>query len=412
MLRPSLTLEAKRIKLDRRAQGLVVYDGGLGESPFPAPKSMVQALRDHAERKEYTDTAGIAELRALVPGRLLLGNGLKPLLYTLQKVFTLSFPEKYIFHITPAWVSYMEQTSSLSSNRHAIHTSACTNWKITPELLEAALTEAPTQSLIFFNNPTNPTGSIYSTAEVKALADVFRRYDAIVLSDAIYDGIVFDSEDCGDIAHYYDNVISGNSLSKTFSCGGYRLGWLNFGPSSSTSTSAGNMITSLHDQCHAAASMIYSWPSISLQYVAVASLEGYVKDESDVAKHVLYQREVFGTIGKFCFDRLTKDMGLTCSQPQAAWYLFVNFDSYRDALAGRHVHSSSDLSLQLLQDTGFITVPGSAFDCEPAELSLRFSYIDIDVSYEAIENKSVAFDRVRQAMDVLEQWLTQLKTQN
>ena len=198
-----------------------------------------------------------------------MGNGLKPLLFTLQLAFSKLYPEGIIYHVVPFWVSYEEQTKILGVKNQRIIPKDKINWKITGEDLEKNLAKDK-KNLIIFNNPTNPTGCVYSKKEVESLAKVLKNYDCIVLADDIYEKVIHNDTDFGQIKDYYSNTISGSSLSKMVSCGGYRFGWLVFP----------DLLEELYETVNIIASSVYSCPSVLFQHVAIKTLE-YPEEISD-----------------------------------------------------------------------------------------------------------------------------------
>ena len=298
----SATLFAKQIKLDRQKSRLPVYDGGLGENPLPVPKSLSDAVEKFSHLKEYTDVQGVPELKEAIRKlyfpkenscdslRLLVGNGLKPLLYLVQLAFTKLYSREAILanhrplfsaverddfvivHLLPAWTSYIEQikiiqgfdlqeipgfgnTENLLGNPNYLAVepdynsqetgSSNITWsKITASQFEKQLIyhlsghnleASKTRILVLLNSPNNPSGCVYNSKELKDFADVFRKYKIICFADDIYAGIVHEPF-CkdpevfgGSIAKYYpEGTIQGSSLSKNWGCGGYRLGWVIF----------------------------------------------------------------------------------------------------------------------------------------------------------------------------------------
>jgi aspartate aminotransferase len=217
----SQTLYAKKIKKERLRNNQVVFDGGLGENPLPVPRVLKDVLIEHLDEKEYTDSRGIQELQNILGERLLVGNGLKPLLFNIQLAFSKLYDNGIIYHLIPYWVSYTEQTNILNINSKKIIPKNHVNWKITPEDLENELSKCNTPNLIIFNNPTNPTGCYYTREEVKDLSEVFKKYNSIVVADDIYEKIIhYDHQDkFGQIKDYYELVISGSSLSKMVELG-------------------------------------------------------------------------------------------------------------------------------------------------------------------------------------------------
>ena len=332
MLSP--TLRAKQIKMDRIRQGLPVYDGGLGENPLPPPELLYKSLAKHAHQNEYTDCRGIEELSSLGE-YLLVGNGLKPLILTLQLAFQKVYPSGTVVLLVPAWVSYIEQAKLIGVNYKLIH-----------DISE--LDTIPAPHLVFFNNPNNPTGKVYAREEVDQITNTCKKYSSILFSDEIYKHLVHPGYKCGEVK--YDKLIRGSSLSKAFSCGGYRFGWMSF-----------TNLPLLYETCIAIASTTYSCPTTCLQYVAADLIR------ADMTKYFIRAREYFARAKNYCISQLA-DMHIH-TRGMAAWYLLLDFDYYKD-----HLPETSDELADLLLQEGIIMVSGTAFGILKP-LVLRYAYV-------------------------------------
>ena len=205
----SKTLLAKKIKNERISKGLVVYDGGLGENPVPQPKCMIEQLKKHADKKEYTSSTGIDELQEILGKNLIVGNGLKPLLFLAQLAFTRLYSNEQYYILQFTLGIYKEQSKILNIRTIDIPNE---NYKVT-ELLEMIIKHVTVPHMIIFNNPNNPSGLIYTNDEVAELCIIFKKYNSIVLSDEIYNYLGHNWNKTYSYV-YYDNVIVGNSLSK------------------------------------------------------------------------------------------------------------------------------------------------------------------------------------------------------
>ena len=384
----SATLLAKHIKLYRKKNNLPVYDGGLGENPLPAPRSLIQAIRLNAHLKEYTSTDGIPQLKKLLGNNLVVGNGLKPLIFLIQLAFSKLYPNGTIYHIIPAWVSYLEQTSILNIKTKKIYPN--NDYKLTPEILEEYLKDDPNEKLILLNNPCNPSGCIYNKEEMKNLSVIFKKYDCIVFSDEIYKEIVHPKHEFGDIKDYYSKLVRGSSLSKSVACGGYRLGWLIFDES----------LVNLHKMSKVLASSIYSCPSLMLQHAAVKSLE----EPYDVKLQKDFQKNMFQNICEYCKEEF-KNLKLKVSDSKSAWYILIDFDYYKNQLENKNINNSNDLSTELSTSIGFITVSGSAFGLKNKYV-LRYSLVDI--KNINIKDKTYDINNIKQGINELKKWLLKI----
>lgn len=395
-MRSSQTLGAKQIKLRRMEKGLNVYDGGLGENPFPTPAPIVQALVDHASETSYLTAEGIPELRRRFPShRLVLGNGLKPLLATIQLAFMRLHPSGAIVHISPAWVSYKEQTDILQLSTVVVQTKATNMWRLTAEDLEETfqshgLKDRP--HLVIYNSPQNPTGYVYNATETAAFANVFNRYQSTVLYDNIYEHIAFSPS--GDIRDHCERVVWASSLSKNYAAGGYRLGWLAF---------PDGFLEALRDACLALSTYLYTCPTTPVQYAAAKALD---LTDPVIARHLRFQRSTYNHISTIILSAF-RVMRLTCTQTQGAYYTLVNFEHYADALQNIGIRTSDELCCALAEQEGLITVSASAFGVDTPYV-LRYSMVDL-VDIDA-ESESFNFTPVREFLRVLKEWLNRITT--
>ena len=381
ILQPSLTLAAKKTKMVRISNNLPVYDAGLGENPLPPSQSLIKAVVDNASKSSYTGATGTERLRLLLGNNLLVGNGLKPLLYTIQNGFQLLFPERDIFYITPAWVSYLGQGKTVRRPPKLIRTDQATGWKLTVKSLESTLSTSPYGSLLVFNNPTNPTGQIYTREELAEFVPILIRYGTMVLYDEIYAGIVYpeyQEKFIGLDKLYPNNCMVGNSLSKLYAAGGYRLGWIRF------PNTLNPDMDRLYRQVVALASITYSCPSELFNHVAETALS----NPDDVKQQIQFQSRMFSHIGR-TVKRLLMGTKIRSSLPQAAWYIWLDFSALETELSNIGVKDSIQLTNRLVEEIGLITVPGIAFGDD--KLSLRYSFVQID----GIEPVTGLFDETK-----------------
>ena len=365
----SPTLNCQNIIKSRKENNLPVYNFGLGANCISQPDFYIQKVQEYAGKKNYTSVQGISELQDSIINNfstetyaidnVLIGNGLKELLYIIQ----LSFVGK-IYHITPSWVSYKEQIRILNKECDLIEieTNLKNNYKINLNDLETSLKKYKNdKKLILFNNPNNPTGTFHNPEEVKLIANILNKYNCIVLADEIYMNLTHFNK-IETISTYIPHLtIRSSSVSKDLGCGGYRLGWLTFPKE----------LKNLYKKCSANASSIYSCTSTPIQYATSSMLN----NKSLFTKHCNYNNKVYKHIVCNLCKILDKSK-IKFVKPTSAWYIFANFSNYKKSLENLGVTNSYELNSLFLNKIGIISVPGECFNI--SGLNLRFSLIDID----------------------------------
>ena len=269
-----------------------------------------------------------------------------------------------IFHITPSWVSYKEQINILKKNNDLIEikTTFNNNYKINLEHLDNTLKEYNTYNkIIIFNNPNNPLGIAMSNSEIKQLAQVFKKNNCIVIADEIYLNLAY--QNISSISKYIPELtIRCSSISKDLGCGGYRLGWLGFPRSQHD----------LFQKCKILASSIYSCTCTPIQYATNTILS----NSAVLTNHFNISTSIYKLIAKKAGSILSKH-NIDFIKPNACWYIFLNFDKYREKLSQHNINNSADLCLYLLNSIGVVSVGGESFNC--VGLNLRLSLVDFDV---------------------------------
>jgi aspartate aminotransferase len=366
--------------------GMQVFRLGLGQSPFPVPPEVVEALRDNATRKEYLPTRGLPALCEAIADYhrrrhgtrcgaddVLIGPGSKELMFLLQIVYygDLVVP-------TPAWVSYAPQARIVGRHVRFLHTRADQGWKLRPEQLQRLCDEDPGRPrILVLNYPSNPTGGTYTADELRALAGVAERFGVIVLSDEIYGELHHRGAHVSIERFYADGTIVSSGLSKWCGAGGWRLGSFAF-PSK---------LRWLLDAMEAVASETYTSTCAPVQYAAVHAFQGSLAIE----RYLWHVRRILAALGHQITERLRASR-LHVEAPEGAFYLFADFTPQRDALAARGIGTSLELCERLLGETGVAILPGSAFGREPEELSARLAYVDFDGAQALAAAESLGSD--------------------
>jgi aspartate aminotransferase len=384
----SATLAINDRVRELRLQGKEIFDLGLGQSPFPVPGSVVEALKLNAEEKNYLPVKGLPELRQAVArfhrrkdhvnvqsDHVMIGPGSKELMFLLQMVF---YGE--IIVPTPCWVSYVPQATILGKKIRLLHTTYEDNWKVTPEHLNQLFEEEHDvyrPRILVLNYPDNPTGGSYTPEELKEIAEIAKRFEIVLLSDEIY-GQLHHRGEHRSVAHYYrKGTIISSGLSKWCGAGGWRLGTFAFPKS----------MNWLMEAMASVASETYTSVSAPIQYAAIRAFRGGI----DIERYLWHARRILSALGNRMAGMLT-DAGARVHPPVGAFYLFPDFSPLAEGLARQGIKNSRDLCERLLQDTGVATLPGVVFERQPQELTARLSYVNFEGSKAMAASETVSLN--------------------
>lgn len=355
-----------------RSQGRSVFNFGLGQSPFPVPESVVEALQANAHQKSYLAVNGLRALREAVteylertqglrfdPDDIVVGPGSKELLFLLQVVQAgdLLIP-------TPGWVSYEPQARILGRRPVLLLTSADNDYQLEPQLLDGALElEGARPRILVLNYPSNPTGRSLDAAHLSGIARVAAKHRMILVSDEIYGALQYDGGHRSIAKEYPEGTIVSTGLSKWCGAGGWRLGLMAFPPS----------LRALRDAMVAVASETFTSTSAPIQYAAIAAFQG-----NAALDHYLRDcRRILAGALRWSAQSM-RELGLVVPEPTAAFYLFPDFERHRGALLARGISTSRALAHALLEEAGIAALAGEVFGRDPSELTMRFSVIDFD----------------------------------
>ncbi|MGD0814912.1 MAG: pyridoxal phosphate-dependent aminotransferase [Verrucomicrobiota bacterium] len=357
-LTPSLTLVVDAKAKQMKADGIDVVGFGAGEPDFQTPKHIIdaaiKALQDGFTK--YTPSSGIPELRQAAADKFKRDNGLsyKPSQIIIScggkhsccnVILATCNPGDEVIIPAPYWLSYPEMARLAEATPVILQTSDKTEFKITPEQLRAAIT--PRTRLFILNSPNNPTGSLYTPDEIKALGDVCVEKDILIMSDEIYEKLVYDGARHASVAgfsqQHYEHTILVHGLAKAYSMTGWRIGL----------TAAPEPIAKAIDaiQSHSTSN-----PTSFAQKGAVAALNG-------PQDHIAAWLEEFGRRRAYAWKKLNSIPGISCVNARGAFYLFPNISK-----AGL---GSIDFCAQLLEQEKVAAVPGVAFG---ADDYIRISY--------------------------------------
>ncbi|UCF35037.1 MAG: aminotransferase class I/II-fold pyridoxal phosphate-dependent enzyme [Phycisphaerales bacterium] len=381
------------------AEGRTVYDFGLGQSPFPVPARVVEALRLAATEKDYLPVKGLPALREAIadfhrqkdqidahPDRVIVGPGSKELMFLLQIVF---YGE--ILIPTPCWVSYLPQAQIIGRRVGLLPTTFEDGWKMTPEHLERSVEGVGDDyrpRLLVLNYPSNPTGLSYTADELRELAEVARRFQMVVLSDEIYGQLHHEGQHVSLGQFYPEGTIISSGLSKWCGAGGWRLGTFVFPPD----------LDWLVDAMAAVASETYTSVSAPIQHAAVHAFRGGIAIE----RYLWHARRILRELGGRCAETLTQ-AGLRVLPPVGAFYLFLDFAPLAERLAERGIRNGAQLCDRLLSEAGVALLPGGAFAQSPGELTARLAYVNFDGARALAASENIPLDQELPS-DFLERW--------
>lgn len=386
---PSATLAVTSRAKELKAKGVDIVDFGAGEPDFDTPdfikEAAVKALK--AGKTKYTAESGIVELRTAIAAKLQRENGLK---YTPEQVIvniggkhsvyevlqaTLDPGDEVILPV-PYWVTYPEAIKLAGAVPEIVQTDKKNSYKVTPGQLKKAITKKT--SMLVLNSPSNPGGFTYTPEELKAIAKVLEGTQVMVLSDEIYEKLIYGDTKFVSFAAVsrdaYDRTLTLNGLSKTYSMTGWRLGYA-AGPLEIIKA-MGRL------QSHMTSNAV-----TFAQYAAVTAMTDPAADKAIEKMRVEFERR-----GKYMAQRLNAIEGIECPEPTGAFYCFPDVSS----LYGRNINSiningSMDFAKALLEQADVALVPGLPFGCD-ANVRLSFA---------------CSIEQITKGLDRIEKWLNQ-----
>src|SRR5579863_7185626 len=369
----SPTLAINEAVAKRRAEGQDIIHLGFGEASFPLHPMLQTALKEAVKYTAYTPVLGIPALREAIasyltrtrqltcsPKQIAVGPGSKPLLYALLQVL-----EGDLLLPVPSWVSYAPQAKLAGRKVIDVETDPGDYHRITPQKLTEALSAARMNGanprILLVNTPSNPTGSMFSEEDAKAIALWAKDASITLISDVIYAELAHGWREHVSPARYYpEGTIVTGGLSKAFSAGGWRLGYAMV-PATEQGKHLINALRSLGSE-------IWSSASTPVQEAAVVAFSPHAEIEDYVRSSAC----IHGYVASWLYEILT-DLGIPCPRPAGAFYLYPDFSPWRQALLKLDVSTSEQLSLYLLNAWNVATLPGSAFGEKPEALRLRLS---------------------------------------
>ncbi len=383
LIKPSATLAVSTKCKQLNASGIRIINLSAGEPDFDTPDNIkqaaIKAINDGFTK--YTAVGGIDEIREAIAAKfehdnsisylknnICVSDGAKHTLFNIFQV--LLNPGDEVILPAPYWVSY-EAGIIYSGARPAIIPTTTTGYKMLPEAVESSITNRT--KMIIINSPSNPAGSAYSKDEIEALTEVALKHDLYIISDEIYEKIVYDGYKPVSPASLSnkakEKTLTVNGVSKTYSMTGWRIGWVG------ADEDIVKAISKLQSQST-------SNPCSIAQKAAVEAISG---DQSSVEKMV----KAFNERRNYFHAQINSIEGINCIKPNGAFYLFPDVSSfYGKKFNGEKITGSVDFANLLIDEAKVASVPGIGFGCDDF---IRFSYAaSLDDIKEAAANiKSV-----------------------
>ena len=347
------------------------YGFAFGQSPFPVPQLVQDALAKNVSNGAYAPVPGIPELRSAIskynkyyfgldvdPKRIYVGPGTKELIFNLLEILhgTVILP-------TPAWLGYLPQIRFLKKNYHMLPARA--NKKISPnDLRKLALRLQDRQKILILNNPHNPTGLLYNRLELEEITDVCREQEITVISDEIYAQTTYDFSKFVSMGEVYpEGTFVTNGLSKSHAAGGYRLGYVIFPQHASD----------LKVQFKKILATEYTAVSTPIQHAAVAGFE----ISKEIEEYFEITRNIHHMMGDFTYHALSEIDGIKATKPEATFYLLADFNSFAPDLQKKGILTSQKLSESLIVHPYHTAiVGGDSLVLERTDFSARIAYVD------------------------------------
>ena len=370
---PSATLAMSQKSNELKAQGVDVINLSVGEPDFNTPAHIKEAAKEAIDNNFtfYTPVPGYLSLRKAIcdklkrennldfaPEQIVVSKGAKQSLCNC--ILSIINPGDEVIIPTPAWVSYVEMVKLAEGVNVLVPATVEQDFKITAEQLEAAIT--PKTRMVLLCSPSNPTGSVYSHSELKALADVLAKYpDVIILADEIYEHINYTGEfnSISQFPEVCDRVVIVNGVSKAYAMTGWRIGFL------AAPLWIAKATNKLQGQYTSGCSSI-----------AQKAAEEAYRGPQDCVEEM---RKAFERRRDLIVSLLKEIPGLKINHPEGAFYIFPEVSSYFGKSCGNHtINNSNDLAMYLLEEAHVATVDGAAF-CAPGYIRLSYATSDDNI---------------------------------
>ncbi|MDO7786201.1 pyridoxal phosphate-dependent aminotransferase [Desulforamulus aquiferis] len=383
---PTLSIDAKAKQM--KASGVKVISFGVGEPDFDTPEHIKEAAIEAIKGGDtrYTPAGGTLKLKQAIIEKFRRENGLeyqanqivvsvgaKHSLYNAFQV--LCQPGDEVILPAPYWVSYLEQIKLSGAEAIIVQTREENGFKLTPEELRAVIT--PKSRVFLLNSPSNPTGGVYSREELAALGDVLLENNLTIVSDEIYEKLMYDGLEHVSIAsispELKENTVVINGVSKAYAMTGWRIGY------AAAPAPVAKAITDL--QSHSTSN-----PTSIAQAASVAALNGPQEPVAAMVVEFVKRRD-------YMLERLNAIPGVTCPKPGGAFYLYPNVSSYFGKVyQGTPVNNATDMANLLLEVAEVAVVPGIAFGGDDF---IRLSY-------------ATSMENIKEGIDRIEKFLSEL----
>ncbi|MDF2883608.1 MAG: aspartate aminotransferase [Clostridiaceae bacterium] len=388
-IEPSITLAITATAKKMKAEGIDVVGFGAGEPDFNTPENIQQAAINAIKKgfTKYTVSSGIMELKEAIIKKLGNENNIK---YNASQIIISTGAKQCLANVfqailnpgdqvlipIPYWVSYPELVKLADGIPVFVNTSESNNFKYTIEELEKSI--SPNTKAILINSPNNPTGTVYSKEELLSLSEFAKKHDIFIISDEIYEKLIYGNEEHISIASLsddaYNRTIVINGVSKTYSMTGWRIGYA-AGPEQVI-----KLMSNIQSHTTSNANSI-------AQYASVEALNG---DKNDVERMI----QEFAKRRNYMVERLEEINGLSCINPQGAFYVMVNlYGAIGKKVDNIVIKDSIIFSKLLLEKEKVAVIPGAAFGMNNY---MRLSYAI------SMENIKKGLDRINRFMESIE----------
>lgn len=381
---PSLTLAITAKSKKMKEDGIDVISFSAGEPDFNTPDYIIEAAKVALDKgmTKYTPSSGTLNLRKAIceklkkdnnldysPNQIVVSNGAKHSLYNAMQAIV--NPGDEVIIPAPYWLTYPELVKLSDGIPVAVNTCEKNGFKLTAEELEQAIT--PKTKALIFNSPSNPTGSVYSKAEITALAKVIEKAGIYVISDEIYEKLVYDGAQHYSIAEcspkLYEKTVIVNGVSKTYAMTGWRIGY------TASNKEIANAIDNMQSHTTSNANSIAQYAT----QVALSSEKGN--------EFLRVMQDAFTKRRQFMLERIKAMSIVSCVEPHGAFYVMMKVSGlFNKAIDGKVMKTAQDVAELMLDKVNVAVIPGESFGAdEYIRLSYAISEKDIKTGLDSIE---------------------------